>query len=137
MRYLLDTNVLSELVKPRPAVPVVQWIDSVEEDALFLSVLTLGEIRKGIEKCRDEQRRNGLSHWLEHDVTERFDGRVLPVDLSVAEVWGMLCARMPRTISAVDGLIAATCLAHQATLVTRNVRDFSGIPNLRSLNPWG
>lgn len=139
MSYLLDTNILSEFTRPRPEPRVVQWLDSLEEHQVFLSVVTLAEIRRGIELLGQGVRRDRLTHWLEQELPERFEERrILPVDLQVAEVWGVLVARGAArgiTLHTMDGFILATAAVHSLILATRNVRDFDrfGLP---LFNPW-
>ncbi len=134
MGYLLDTCVLSELRKPRPNAKVVAWMTGLRPDEAFLSVITLGEIRRGIElhRAKDAQAAGALERWLRGLETHYAD-RILPITAEVADRWGRLAPQQPLPVS--DGLIAATALVHQHTLVTRNVADFerSGV-NL--LNPF-
>jgi len=135
MTYLLDTNVISELARPTPAKAVLAWFENVPSDALHVSVLTLGEIRKGVEHMASGRRREKLRLWLEHDLTDWFDTRVLPVDLSVADRWGRLLALVGRPVPSIDSLLAATALHHELRLVTRNRKDFD-YPGLEVVNPW-
>lgn len=135
MSYLIDTNVLSELRRKSPDPGVLAWFSERPAATLYLSVLTLGEIRKGIEGVSDEARRRTLLDWLETDLPTFFTGRVLPVDTAVADRWGRLIAAAGRPVPAIDSLLAATALAHDLALVTRNVKDFSGLP-LEIHNPW-
>ena len=137
--FLLDTNVISELIKMKPEPQVAIWIDSVDENLLYLSVLTLGEIRKGIASLRDASRRVTLEAWLDSDLTLRFAERILPIDRAAADRWGRLAADAASTKSplpVIDGLLAATALDHNLTLVTRNTKDVrvTGVP---TFNPWG
>ncbi len=136
MTYLLDTNVLSEPLKPKPDVKVTGWLNSVPQDQLYISVLTLGEIRKGVEMKADGKRRQQLAHWLESALPDWFDDRMVPVDAKVAECWGVMTARAGRPLAAIDGLIAASCLTYGLTLVTRNEKDYDVIDGLKILNPW-
>ena len=136
--FLLDTNVISELVKAKPEPKVTDWIDSVDENLLYLSVLTLGEIRKGIALLRDAPRRVALEAWLNSDLALRFAERILSIDRAVADRWGQLAAdaaeaRTPLPV--IDGLLAATALHQNMTLVTRNTKDIvvTGVP---VFNPW-
>lgn len=136
--FLLDTNVISELVKPKPEHKVTAWVDSTDENLMFLSVLTLGEIRKGIGLVRDAVRRVRLEGWLDSDLTLRFAERILPIDRAVAERWGRLAAAAAAkksTLPVIDGLLAATALGQNLTLVTRNTKDIAvtGVP---VFNPW-
>jgi predicted nucleic acid-binding protein len=133
----VDTNVLSELRRRQPDPRVVAWFAARSAQSLFLSVLTLGEIRKGIASLGqvDAARRQALSDWLEVDLPTFFLGRIVAVDGPVADRWGCLLALAGRPLPAIDSLLAATALHHNLTLVTRNVRDFAGL-GLSLLNPW-
>ena len=136
--YLLDTNVLSEGVKPRPDLRVKEWADATDEQLLHVSVLTLGEIRKGIESLPPSSRRAALESWLIYDLVIRFTGRILLIDPEIADRWGRLSGKARaenRTLPAVDGLLAATALQHNLTLVTRNTRDISAT-GVALFNPW-
>ncbi len=133
--YLLDTNVVSELGKRVPEPRVLSWFRGVSDVQLRLSVLSVGEIRRGIERLPDPLARRRLQLWLDEQLLPWLGSRLLPVDLEVAECWGQLGARAGRTLPAVDSLLAATALAHGLTLVTRNVADFV-FPDLRCINPW-
>lgn len=135
MSYLLDTNILSETIRKSPNRSVITWLDQIPGEALFISVLTLGEIRKGIESLRDKRRREKLRLWLEHELPEWFEGRVLPVDLAVADRWGRLLAEARRPVPTIDSLLAATALHHELRLVTRNARDFD-YHGLEVINPF-
>jgi len=132
---MIDTNVLSELRRKSPDVGVVAWFTQRPPATLYLSVLTLGEIRKGIETLSDEVRRQALVDWLETDLPIFFTGRVLPFDEAVADRWGRLVAAAGRPLPAIDSLLAATALEHDLVLVTRNVKDFAGLP-VQIFNPW-
>lgn len=136
--YLLDTCVLSELASRRPAPSVVGWIDSVEEPRLFISVITVGEIRKGIARLPESRKKAELEAWFAEAWLGRFQGRILPLDEATMMTWGELTARMERggrPLPAIDSLIAATTLHHELTLVTRNEKDFEGA-GLDIVNPW-
>ena len=132
---MIDTNVLSELRRKSPDAGVVAWFTQRPPATLYLSVLTLGEIRKGIETVSDEARRQTLVDWLETDLPTFFTARVLPVDEAVADRWGRLVAAAGRPLPAIDSLLAATALEHDLVLVTRNVKDFAGLP-VQIFNPW-
>jgi predicted nucleic acid-binding protein len=136
MSYLLDTNVISELVRPKPAKIVLAWFDNIPSEALHISVLTLGEIRKGVENLQDGARREKLRLWLEHDLVDWFGSRILPVDIPVADRWGRMLAQVGRPVPSIDSLLAATALHHELRLVTRNQKDFD-YPGLEIINPWG
>lgn len=135
--FLLDTNVVSELVRPAPEPRVTAWISATDENLLYLSVLTLGEIRKGAARVRNASRRAALQAWLERDLSMRFAGRILSIDASVADRWGYVAgqARPDAPLPVIDGLLAATALHHNLTLVTRNVKDVSGT-GAPLFNPW-
>ena len=138
MTFLLDTCVISELVAKQPNLHVVQWVDSIDEDKLFLSAITIGEIKRGIEKLADSSRKSALAEWLEGVLLLRFIDRILPIDISVMLVWGQLTADLEKQGSpmpAIDSLIAATCLQARLDLVTRNERDFAHC-GLAVVNPW-
>ncbi len=135
MSYLIDTNVISELRRKQPDAHVVAWFERCASQSLYLSVLTLGEIRKGIERLEDPKRRQVLVNWLHVELPTFFLGRVLNVDAQVADRWGRLQGDAGRPLPAIDGLLAATALQHDLTLVTRNVKDFKGL-NLDIVNPW-
>jgi hypothetical protein len=136
--FLLDTSVISELIKPEPNANLLRWIDSANETTLFLSVLTLGEIPNGIQKLNPGKRRRKLQSWLEVDLRRRFQYRILTVTEQVAERWGALsatAAKKGRPVPVIDGLLAATAVHHDLTLVTRNDTDVSATGVL-TLNPW-
>jgi len=135
MSHLVDTCVLSELVSSRPDENVISWFENTAQEGLYLSVLSLGEIRKGVEKMLQGRRRDRIMGWLEHDLPAWFEDRMLPVDKHVADEWGRLLSKAERTFPAIDSLIAATALCHRLTIVTRNVKDFN-LPGLDTLNPW-
>ena len=138
MSYLIDTNVISELIRPKPDVAVLDWFANTPDEALFLSALTLGEIRKGVERMtrsKDTQRREKLRLWLEHDLRDWFGPRILSIDSEVADHWGRLLAQAGRPMPAIDSLLAATALHHDLRLVTRNTRDFD-YAGLEVINPW-
>jgi predicted nucleic acid-binding protein len=138
MNFLLDTNVVSESTKPRPNPGVVAWLAAVDEDNVFLSVITLTELRYGVERLAQGRRRKQLDRWLQQDLPLRFEGRILPIDALVADTCGKLVARtelLGRPIEARDAFIAATAQVHQLTLVTRNVSHFE--TTVKSiLTPW-
>lgn len=138
MNYLLDTNVVSEFPKPRPNEGVLAWLDEINEDSVFLSVVTIAELRYGIERLPAGRRRRLLDEWLRDDLRERFEGRVLPVDAEIADTCGKLIAKREasgRPMEMADALIAATAETHKLALVTRNVSHFEGTVK-RIVTPW-
>jgi len=136
--FLLDTNIISELVKPRPEPNVTEWIELTDESLLHLSVLTFGEIRRAVAALPQSRRRATLEAWLDKDLRTRFEDRILAIDQEVADRWGLLTA-VARTsgivLPVMDGLLAATALEHNLTLVTR---DTGQIPSMgvAVFNPW-
>lgn len=138
MRLLLDTNVLSEVTRPAPDARVLDWLEGLDEDRSFISVVSIAEIRRGVALMDEGRKREALAEWLARDLPQRFDQRVLPVDEPVALAWGDLMGlakRSGRGLSSMDGLIAATAIAQQLTLATRNTRDFEGF-GIELFDPW-
>jgi predicted nucleic acid-binding protein len=136
--FLLDTNCISEVVRGKPEPRVLEWMQAADESLLYLSVLTLGEIRKGLAWLPQSKRRTHLESWLEVELQARFSGRILPIDAAVADRWGVLAGAAKRrgiSLSAIDGLLAATALQHNLTIVSRNVSDFANTQT-PILNPW-
>lgn len=136
--FLLDTNIPSELTRPLPQPSVSQWLDEVDDELLYFSVVSLGEVLKGIASLPTSKRRNELQQWLDETLRPWFEGRILPVNEQIAERWGILagqCKIKGRPLKVADGLIAATALEHDLTVVTRNVRDFEGL-GVEVFNPW-
>ena len=138
MNYLLDTCVISELAHENPDKKVVAWISGIPETSLFISVLTLGEIHKGIEKLPESKKRDRLHKWVNSDLRERFKNRVLGIDLNVSTRWGQLQGRaekIGKPMPAIDGLIAASAIVNDLIAVTRNTSDMeqSGVT---LIDPW-
>jgi predicted nucleic acid-binding protein len=136
--FLLDTNVVSEWVKPRPNPGVVAWLAGVDEDRVFMSVVTVAELRYGIERMPPGRRRTRLDAWLREDLPLRFEGRLLLIDDAVADTWGRVVARsetIGRPIGVTDAFIASTANVHGLALVTRNGSDFESIVG-EIINPW-
>lgn len=133
---ILDTNCISELIRSRPDPKVAKWIQETDENTLFLSVLTLGEIRREIELLEDLKRKKSLENWV-HSLNIRFQDRVLPITIEIAERWGGLLAKAKqegKPVGVIDGLIAATALQHNLTVATRNAKEFHEI--VATINPW-
>lgn len=138
MRYLLDTCVISELARPEPNKKVVAWVTQNDEENFYLSSLTFGELYKGISKLPPSKRKENLLQWVEHDLKSRFQNRIIDITLKIAKHWGEtqgICESQGRPMPTMDGLIVATGLAHDLTVVTRNIADMqqSGVS---LLNPW-
>lgn len=138
MAFLLDTNVISETVRPRPDKTVLDWIESQIPSDLFLAAQTLGELVRGARRVKEQARREQFERWIQQDLARQFDGRILPFDASTAAVWGCLMGdgdRAGRRPSAADAQIAAAAIQHDLTLVARNVKDFRNF-DIRLLDPW-
>ena len=138
MSYLLDTCAISEFTKRQPEPKVVQWLASADELSLYLSVISVGEIQKGIAHLPDSARKDALVRWLEVELVQRFSERLLPMDVNTLLAWGNLAARLEssgQVMPAMDGLIAATALQHDLTLVTRNQSEFEN-SGVNIFNPW-
>lgn len=136
--FLLDTNCISELLRSRPEPRVLDWMEAADESLLYLSVLTVGEIRKGVAGLSPGKRQTQLEMWLELDLQARFSGRILAIDALIANRWGLMAAEAKRkgwALSAIDGLLAATVLQHNLTIVSRNISDFTNT-RVPTLNPW-
>lgn len=136
--FLLDTNCISEVVRLTPDPRVMAWIEAVEESLLYLSVLTMGGIRKGLAALPQGKRRSRLETWLEVELQARFSGRILSIDAAVADRWGLLAAAAKikgKPLSAIDGLLAATAIHHNLTIVSRNVGHFTNT-QAPVVNPW-
>lgn len=138
MSFLIDTNVISEVTRPKPHSDVIAFLHEVDEDRLFMSVVTIGELRRGVALKAEGKARSALDAWLRFDLVERFSGRIIDITPPVAERWGGLMAAAKRqgvALHVMDGFLAATALTHNHTLVTRNVRDFRRF-DVPLLNPW-
>lgn len=138
MSFLLDTNVVSEWVKPRPDSGVVGWLETVDEDRVFLSVITLAELRHGVDHMATGDRRRRLDEWLRDALPLRFEGRLLSIDEAVADAWGCVMAEreaIGRRMEPMDAFIAATAKVHDLAIVTRNTSDFEPSATV-VLNPW-
>lgn len=138
MNYLLDTCVISELIKKSPSPKVVKWISNIEETNLFISVLTIGEIHKGIEKLLKSKKKGKLHKWVNYDLQERFKNRIISFDPQIVAVWGQIQAHsetLGKPLPAIDGQIAATGISYNLTVVTRNTTDME-VSGVALLNPW-
>ena len=138
MKYLLDTCVISEVIKPRADKNVISWIQNQDEESLYLSVLTFGEIEKGIEKSTNVVRKRKLQLWVEEDLKKRFEGRIVPINIDVSVKWGAIQGNaelLGKPMPAIDGLIAVSGLVHNCIVVTRNVSDTEQ-STVELLNPW-
>ncbi len=137
MNFLLDTNAVSEWVKPRPNPGLMNWMQSADEDRIFISAVTLAEMSYSLERLSIGRRRSQLERWLQHDLPLRFENRILPIDERVAQAWGVTISKgesRGRPIGVIDGFIAATAEIHDLTLITRNTSDFHFLTLV--LSPW-
>ncbi len=138
MKYLLDTCVISEIFRPQPDENVISWIQDKNENSLYLSVLTFGEIEKGIEKALDSVRKRKLQLWVEQDLKQRFENRIIPIDLEISGRWGAIQGKaelVGKSMPVIDGLIAVSGLVHNCIVVTRNIADMKQ-SSVELLNPW-
>jgi toxin FitB len=136
--FLLDTNVISEWTKPRPDRNVISWLAEVDEDRVFISVISFAEVRYGVELLPPGRRRERLSRWLVEELPERFENRILAIDQPIAETWGLVMARAQKAglaLGSMDAFVAATAATRALTLVTRNVKDFERL-GVSLLDPW-
>lgn len=138
MKYLLDTCVISEMIKPKPEKNVISWLEEQNENSLYLSMLTFGEIEKGIEKASNQIRKQKLRLWVEDDLNKRFEGRIIPISFSIAAEWGRMQGKTElsgKPMPTMDGLIAVSGLVSQCTVVTRNIPDMEQ-SSAELFNPW-
>ncbi len=138
MNYLFDTNVLSELTAKNPDASVVAWVENIDQENIFLSVVAIGELKKGIEKLPGSRKKKDLISWLENDLLVRFGERIIPLDLPVMLVWGTMVAELEKAgtpLPAIDSLLAASASQRGLTLVTRNTKDFEPA-EISLINPW-
>jgi len=136
--YLLDTNVVSEAIKARPAPRVVAWLAEQAEGTVYLSVLTVGEVEQGIVRSPNPERAARLGRWVIEELVPQFRGRLLPVDAEVMKAWGSITGRailQGHTVGVIDSMLAATAIVHGLTLATRNPKDVAMLP-VYTLNPW-
>ncbi len=135
MKYLLDTNVLSELKKVKPEKKVVDFVKSLSREEIYISCISIGEIKKGIASCADKKKVKDLESWFEKFLLHEMKDQIVNLDVEVMCVWGKLMSAI-KNLPILDSLIAATCLSHKFHLVTRNVKDFEKIKELKVINPW-
>jgi toxin FitB len=138
MKYVLDTNVISEAINKQPNPQVMNWLRGMDAQELYLSVVTIGEIKKGVEKLPESNRKETIKDWFEHELLIKFDGQILGLDLPVILIWGELVGSLEqrgRKLPVLDSLIAATVKYYGYTLVTRNEKDFDGI-DITVFNPF-
>lgn len=138
MRYLLDTNVISEFIAKKPNQKVLDFVNSLDEDNLYLSVITIGEIKFGIQKVESQTKKEQLLLWLEDDLLKRFEGKIVNIDTDTMLMWGEINQHLQsigRVIPIVDSLIASSCVAKDFTLITRNIKDFYNF-DIEIINPF-
>ncbi|RBQ28049.1 type II toxin-antitoxin system VapC family toxin [Aliarcobacter vitoriensis] len=138
MRYLLDTNIISELISKQPNQNVVQFLSSIDKEDIYLSVITIGEIKSGIENLKNLDKKENLSKWLEQDLLIRFQNKILNIDTNIMLIWGEINHKLKnigKPLPIMDSLIASICICHNITLVTRNEKDFQNI-ELTVINPF-
>jgi predicted nucleic acid-binding protein len=135
MNYLFDTNVLSELKKIKPGKKVVDFVQKLSREEIYVSCISIGEIKKGIASCGDNKKIKELESWFEKYLLHEMKNQILNLDVEVMCVWGKLISET-KNLPILDSLIAATCLTHRLHLVTRNVKDFEKIEGLKIVNPW-
>ena len=138
MKYLLDTCVISEMIKPKPDENVISWLEEQDENSLYLSVLTFGEIEKGIEKASNQIRKQKIRLWVEDDLKKRFEGRIIPISFTIAAEWGKMQGKsklLGKPLPTMDGLIAVSGLVSQCIVVTRNISDMEQ-SSAELFNPW-
>jgi predicted nucleic acid-binding protein len=136
MNYLVDTNVISEIRKENCNPTVREFMESLDGESLYISVISLGEIQYGITKVESRKKKDELLSWLSEQLATWFNGRIIPIDINVALIWGQMRAEHKATLPAADSLLAATALAHRLTVLTRNEKDFADIDGVRVINPW-
>lgn len=138
MKYLLDTNAVSEWSKPRPNEGLIRWMHDADEEDLCLSVVTVAELRRGIEKLAEGKRKRELESWLTEELLPRFEGRILAIDQATADLWGKLTARSEKVgkpLGIMDAFLAASAEGYGMSLVTRDRRPFEAL-GVKSLSPW-
>jgi len=136
VKYLLDTNVISELQKSKCNPKVKSFTDNIPAEDMYICALTMGELCYGIEKLPAGKKKHELAIWFYTKISEWFNGRILTLDTEVLMEWGKIRARAKRTMPVVDSLIAAAAITHHMILVTRNTGDFEGIEGISLIDPW-
>lgn len=139
MNYILDTCVISELIKPKADPRVCSWVEEQNDNHLYLSVITLGEIQKGVSKLEEGVKKSKLQVWLDTELVLRFEGRILGIDDQICKMWGKILAQSEqkgKPLPVIDAMIAATALVNHMAVVTRNINDMTA-PDLMLINPWG
>jgi len=138
VNYILDTCVISELIKPKADPQVCSWVDAQDDNHLYLSVITLGEIQKGVSKLDEGVKKTKLQAWLDTELVFRFEGRILAIDVHACKMWGKILAQSEqhgKPLPVIDAMIAAAALVHNMGVVTRNINDMT-VPDLMVINPW-
>lgn len=138
MKYLLDTSVIKELISQHPNSNVINFVDSLDQEDMFLSAITIGEITRAVQKIYPPQRKQLLETWVREQLFVRFDGHILPLDTNVMARWGEVYAKledMDINMPAIDSMLVATALVHRLVLVTMNDSDFDGT-GIELVNPW-
>jgi len=135
LRYLVDTNVISEMTKKRPDNNIMKWLENTATADMFISVISIGELVYGVAKLSDGTKKTELSAWLNVLKHEIFEDRIVDIDINVMEIWGEMSAKLTRSLPELDTLIAASAIAWNMTVVTGNVSDFKDIPGLKFFNP--
>ena len=138
MNYLLDTNIISELISKKPNQKVIDFINSLDENNVFLSVITIGEIKSGIQNVQDQNKKEKLSYWLNNDLLQRFDNRIINIDTNIMLSWGEINQQLKtigKPLPIMDSIIGATCISLDFTLVTRNEKDFQNL-DIKIINPF-
>jgi predicted nucleic acid-binding protein len=136
MKYLLDTNVISELRKKTCNLSVKNTIEKIDPNDLYLSVISIGEIEMGVQKLNEHQKKHEISLWLHSKLRLWFAERIIPINFDIMVTWGKLCAESKKTLPVIDSLIAATAITYRTVLLTRNIKDFEDIKELELINPW-
>jgi len=138
LNYLLDTNIISELISSQPSLEVIEFVKELDEQSVYLSVMTIGEIQAGIEKLADGSKKEKLSLWLQNDLLERFRFRIIEIDINIMLTWGKINQKLKilgKPLPIIDSIIGATCKEKELILVTRNEKDFQNL-DIKIINPF-